>query len=153
MDEQSICEALDAGKLSAYVCDFPSNRLLAHPKVIALPHLGASTLEAEEHCAMMVADQIRDYLENGNIRHAVNFPDIAMPRIDGCRIAIANENIPHMVSQVSTCLADAELNIIDLLNKSQGDIAYTMIDVACTVSEQILEQIQSIDGVLSARLL
>lgn len=153
MDDQAICEALDAGKLSAYVCDFPNSRLLAHPKVIALPHLGASTLEAEENCAMMVVDQVKDYLENGNIRHAVNFPDIAMPRIEGCRIAVANENKPHMVSQISTYLADADLNIIDLINKSQSDIAYTMIDVASTVSEQTLEQIQSVGGVLSARLL
>ncbi|MGR9108215.1 MAG: 3-phosphoglycerate dehydrogenase family protein [Gammaproteobacteria bacterium] len=152
MDDEAICNALDRGKLSAYVCDFPNGRLLAHPKVIALPHLGASTEEAENNCAMMVVDQLKDFLENGNIRNAVNFPDISLPRIEGCRIVIANENIPHMVSQISTYLADAELNILDLINKSQGEVAFTIIDVESEVPEKTVEQIQSISGVLSARL-
>jgi D-3-phosphoglycerate dehydrogenase / 2-oxoglutarate reductase len=153
MDEEAICTALDRGKLSAYVCDFPNRRLLAHPKVIALPHLGASTYEAEDNCAIMVVDQIKDFLENGNIRNAVNFPDIFLPRIEGYRIVVSNENIPHMVSQISTYLADAELNIIDLINKSQGEVAFTMIDVGSEVPGKTLQQIQSIDGVLSARLI
>lgn len=153
MDDAAILNGLDHGKLSAYVCDFPSRRLLNHSKVIALPHLGASTLEAEDNCATMVVDQIKDFLENGNIRNAVNFPDISLPRIEGYRIVISNENIPHMVSQISTYLADAELNIIDLINKSQGDVAFTMVDVGSEVPEKTLQQIQSIDGVLSARLI
>ena len=153
MDEAAICEALDRGKLSAYVCDFPNRRLLAHPKVIALPHLGASTREAENNCAIMVVDQIKDFLENGNIRNAVNFPDIALPRIEGYRLVVSNENIPHMVSRISTYLADADLNIIELINKSQGDKAFTMIDVGSQVPEGTLRQIQSINGVLSARLI
>ncbi len=153
MDDEAICDALDRGKLSAYVCDFPNRRLLDHPKVIALPHLGASTQEAEDNCAVMVVEQIKDFLENGNIRNAVNFPDIALPRIEGYRIVVSNENIPHMVSQISTFLADADLNILDLINKSQGEVAFTMIDVESEVPEQTLRQIQSIDGVLSARLI
>jgi D-3-phosphoglycerate dehydrogenase / 2-oxoglutarate reductase len=153
MDDEAVCEALDRGKLSGYVCDFPNRRLLDHPKVIALPHLGASTQEAEDNCAVMVVNQIKDFLENGNIRNAVNFPDIALPRIDGYRIVVSNENIPHMVSQISTFLADAELNILDLINKSQGEVAFTMIDVGSAVPENTLRQIQSIEGVLSARLI
>lgn len=153
MDDEAICNALDQGKLSAYVSDFPSRRLLNHPKVIALPHLGASTFEAEDNCATMVVDQIKDFLENGNIRNAVNFPDISLARIEGYRIVISNENIPHMVSQISTFLADAELNIIDLINKSQANVAFTMIDVDSEVPEKTLRQIQSIHGVLSARLI
>lgn len=153
MDDIAVCEALDHGKLSAYVCDFPNPRLLAHPKVIALPHLGASTREAEENCALMVVDQIQDFLENGNIHNSVNFPDIALPRIEGYRIVVSNENIPHMVSQISTYLADAGLNIIDLINKSRGDVAFTVIDVGSEVPAETLRQIQSINGVLSARLI
>ncbi len=153
MDDEAICNALDRAKLSAYVSDFPSRRLLNHPKVIALPHLGASTFEAEDNCATMVVDQIMDFLENGNIRNAVNFPDISLPWIEGYRIVISNQNIPHMVSQISTFLADAELNIIDLINKSQADIAFTMIDVDSEVPGKTLQQIQSIHGVLSARLI
>ncbi|MGH8553048.1 MAG: NAD(P)-dependent oxidoreductase, partial [Methylococcales bacterium] len=153
MDDEAILNALDRGKLAAYVCDFPNRRLLSHAKVIALPHLGASTVEAEDNCAIMVVDQIKDFLENGNIRNAVNFPDIALPRIEGYRIVVSNENIPHMVSRISTYLADDELNIIDLINKSQGDVAFTMIDVDSEVPQKTLNQIQSIEGVLSARLI
>lgn len=153
VDDEALLTALDHGKLSAYVCDFPNQKLLNHPKVIALPHLGASTNEAEDNCAIMVVDQIKDFLENGNIRNAVNFPDIALPRIEGFRIVVANENIPHMVSQISTFLADAELNIIDLINKSQGEVAFTMVDVSSRVPPETLAKIQAIAGVLSARLI
>jgi D-3-phosphoglycerate dehydrogenase len=144
--------ALEAGKLSAYVCDFPTPRIKDHAGVIALPHLGASTNEAEENCAMMVADTLRDYLENGNIRHSVNFPEAALPRVPTAeRIAIANSNVPNMVGQISTSLAEAGLNIADLLNKSKGEVAYTLIDVDGRVPGVLIDRIAAIPGVLSVR--
>ncbi|CAK0764270.1 3-phosphoglycerate dehydrogenase [Gammaproteobacteria bacterium] len=120
IDDEAACRALDEGKLHAYVCDFPSNRLKDHPRVITLPHLGASTVEAEENCAVMVADQTRDYLEDGTIQNAVNFPEIQLPRGEGYRVAIVNANVPNMVGQISKDLAQVNLNIQDLLNKSRG---------------------------------
>jgi D-3-phosphoglycerate dehydrogenase len=153
VDESAVVAALDSGKLGAYVCDFPGAAIKDHPKVVAWPHLGASTGEAEENCAVMVADTLRDFLENGNVRHSVNFPDASLPRIAGThRLVIANSNVPNMVGQISTCLAAAGLNIADLLNKSRGEIAYTMIDTDGPVPAEVLAQIRSIDGVLSARL-
>jgi D-3-phosphoglycerate dehydrogenase / 2-oxoglutarate reductase len=152
VDEQAVLAALDGGQLSAYVCDFPSQASKNHPRVVALPHLGASTGEAEENCAVMVADTLRDYLENGNIRNAVNFPEAVMPRVGGNRICVANDNVPNMVGQISTCLAAAKLNIADLLNKSRGDLAYTIIDVDAPVEPGVLAQLRAIPGVLAARL-
>lgn len=153
VDEAAVLAALDAGRLSAYVCDFPSNALRAHPRVVALPHLGASTVEAEENCAVMVADQLRELLENGNIRNSVNYPEAVLPRVPGAtRLAIANSNVPNMVGQISTCLAAAGLNIADLLNKSRGEYAYTLIDADGAIDEALLAKIRGIAGVLSARL-
>jgi D-3-phosphoglycerate dehydrogenase len=151
VDDVAAMKALDSGKLHAYVSDFPSRKLIQHPKVIALPHLGASTTEAEENCAVMVAENIKDYLENGIIRCSVNFPDAVMPRVDAYRITIANANVPNMVGQISTCLAGAGLNIVDLLNKSRGDVAYTVVDLDKPVPEDTMEAIRGIDGVLSVR--
>jgi D-3-phosphoglycerate dehydrogenase len=152
VDEEAVIAALDSGKLSTYVCDFPSPRSRNHPHVVALPHLGASTSEAEENCAMMVADTLRDFLENGNIRHSVNFPEAALPRVPGTsRIAIANSNVPNMVGQISTRLAEAGLNISDLLNKSKGEVAYTLIDIDGRVPAGLVERIAGIEGVLSVR--
>jgi len=153
VDEEAVIEALDAGRLAAYVCDFPNNYNRLHPKVTALPHLGASTGEAEDNCAIMVAENMREYLENGNIRHSVNFPEAVMPRGEGGRLAIANLNVPNMVGQISTRLAEAGLNIIDLLNKSRGPVAYTLVDVEGRVPENIVESIAGIEGVLKLRLL
>jgi D-3-phosphoglycerate dehydrogenase len=154
VDEDAVLAALDAGKLGSYVCDFPTQRNKDHPKVIALPHLGASTVEAEENCAIIVADTLRDFLENGNIRNSVNFPEAILPRtVNGTRIAIANENVPNMVGQISTALAAANLNIADLLNKSRGELAYTLIDVDGTVPDSVLEHLNSIAGVLSTRVI
>jgi D-3-phosphoglycerate dehydrogenase len=118
VDDAAALAALDSGKLHAFVTDFPTPELIAHPKVVALPHLGASTGEAEENCAIMVAENIKDYLENGNIRYSVNYPHARMPRLDAWRITVANRNVPNMVGQISTRIADAGLNIEDLLNKS-----------------------------------
>jgi D-3-phosphoglycerate dehydrogenase / 2-oxoglutarate reductase len=153
VDNDAVCNALNSGTLHAYVCDFPNNRIKDHPKVIALPHLGASTEEAEDNCAAMVAEQVKDFIENGNIKHAVNFPDVSLPRTEGCRVCIANDNVPHMVSQISTSLADAEINILDLLNKSKSDVAYTLIDVEAEPAAAIMEQIRNIEGVLKARVI
>ncbi len=150
-NNKAVLAALDSGKLHAYVCDFPTPELIAHPKVIALPHLGASTTEAEENCAIMVAENIKDYLENGNIRYSVNFPECRLPRMDAHRITIANANVPNMVGQISTCLAESGLNIEDLLNKSVGELAYTIIDVNEPVSQATEAQIRAIDGVLTLR--
>jgi len=153
VDDQAVVAALDAGRLHSYICDFPNNALKDHPKVVTLPHLGASTGEAEENCAVMVAEQVRDFLENGNIRNSVNYPESVMPRAPNTtRIVIANSNVPNMVGQISTCLASAKINIADLLNKSRGEYAYTLIDTDGTVSEGILQQIRGIHGVLSARI-
>jgi D-3-phosphoglycerate dehydrogenase / 2-oxoglutarate reductase len=153
VDEAAVLAALESGRLARYVTDFPSAALKGHPKVIALPHLGASTREAEENCAIMVAENLRDFLENGNIRHAVNFPDAMLPRIEGTRVAIANANVPNMVGQISTALASAGLNISDLLNKSRGDLAYTLADVDGRIPEEALAQIGGIEGVLSMRVI
>ncbi len=151
VDNAAVVEALDANKLHAYICDFPANVLNRHPKVVALPHLGASTSEAEENCAVMVAEQVADYLENGNIQNAVNFPNVSMPRESDNRIAIANANVPNMVSQISTALASAGINIHNMVNKSKGDMAYTLVEVDSAVPSSVIQQLSAISGVLAVR--
>ncbi len=151
VDDDAAIAALDSGRLHAYVTDFPTPALIAHPQVTALPHLGASTGEAEENCAIMVAENVKDYLENGNIRFSVNFPQARLSRLDAWRITVANANVPNMVGQISTCLADAGLNIEDLLNKSVGDFAYTIVDVNGEPSDALLKELRSIEGVLTLR--
>ncbi len=153
VNDEDVVAALDAGKLYAYICDFPSNLLKDHPRVITLPHLGASTAEAEENCAIMIADQLKDFLENGNIKNSVNFPAVKMPRVGGYRMAIANSNVPNMVGQISSILAESGHNILDLLNKSRNDLAYTLLDVDTEITEEVVNQIKAIDGVLSVRTL
>jgi D-3-phosphoglycerate dehydrogenase len=153
VDETAVIAALDSGRLHAYVCDFPSNRIKDHPRIVALPHLGASTEEAEENCAVMAAETLRDFLENGNVRNSVNFPETVLPRTNGgSRIAIANDNVPNMVGQISTCLANVGMNIADLLNKSRGELAYTLIDTDGTLPAEVVVRIRGIEGVLSARV-
>src|SRR5499427_5672322 len=154
VDEAAVLAALDAGRLHAYVCDFPRRSLKDHPRVITLPHLGASTSEAEENCAIMVAEQVRDYLENGNIRNSVNYPDTVLPRVPNTtRLGVANRNVPNMVGQISTALAAHRINIADLLNKSRGEYAYTLIDADGALGDELLAEIRAINGVLSARIL
>ena len=153
VDNNAVLEALHAKRLRYYVCDFPARSLLREPHVVALPHLGASTREAEENCALMVVDQVRDFLEHGNIRNAVNFPDVAMERESPFRIGIANANVPNMVGQISTAMAQAGLNIHNMLNKSKGEMAYTLVDVDSAVPETVIARIAKIDGVLSVRYL
>jgi D-3-phosphoglycerate dehydrogenase / 2-oxoglutarate reductase len=152
VDVSAVVAALEAGKLRGYVCDFPSPELNKHENVVTLPHLGASTNEAEENCAFMAAEELKAYLEDGTIKNSVNFPNAELPRTEGTfRIAIANSNVPNMVGQISTLLAAEGLNISDLLNKSRGDLAYTLVDVNGEVSADALAKIRAIEGVLAAR--
>jgi len=151
--DEAVVKALDSGNLHAYVCDFPSNLLKGHAQCITLPHLGASTAEAEDNCAIMIADQLQDFLENGNIRHSVNFPDIHLPRTKGYRLSIINQNVPNMLGQVSTLLANNMINILDMLNKSRDDVAITLIDVDKQLSAEVVAQLTDIDGILSIRCL
>lgn len=151
VDDEAAIEALNSGKLQAYVTDFPTRALIEHPGAITLPHLGASTAEAEQNCAVMVADNLRDYLEHGNIRHSVNFPECRLARTEGHRVTIANANVPNMVGQISTRLADAGLNIEDLLNKSIGELAYTIVDVNGPITAELEASLRGIDGVLRVR--
>ncbi|WP_455197093.1 phosphoglycerate dehydrogenase [Kaarinaea lacus] len=151
VEDEAVAAAIKEGKVYAYVCDFPSNLLKTHERVITLPHLGASTVEAEDNCAVMVADQVRNYLEYGNIVNSVNFPEVVMPHTEGCRIGIVNSNVPNMVGQISTTMAKAGLNIVDMLNKSRGELAYTLTDVDQPVPEAVLKEISQISGVLAVR--
>jgi D-3-phosphoglycerate dehydrogenase len=155
VDDAAVLAALEGGKLRNYVCDFPTAALIGRKGVILLPHLGASTEEAEDNCAVMVADQIRDFLENGNVRNAVNFPEVVSTRADESvsRLCVANANVPNMVSQISSALGEANLNIVDLLNKSRGEYAYTLVDLSNQVPAETLEKIRAINGVLSARVI
>jgi D-3-phosphoglycerate dehydrogenase len=153
VDNGAVLAALAAKKLKSYVCDFPAQALVNKPGVIALPHLGASTREAEDNCAIMVVDQLRDYLEHGNIQNAVNFPDVVMARESQFRVGIANSNVPNMLGQISTAMADAGLNIHNMLNKSKGDMAYTLVDVDSAVSAQVVAKIAATKGVLAVRYL
>ena len=153
VDSAAVVAALAAHKLKYYVTDFPDSRLAGAPGVIALPHLGASTREAEDNCAVMVVDQVREYLEHGNVANAVNFPDMTMPRESPYRVAIANANVPNMVAQISATIARAGLNIHNMLNKSKGDIAYTLVDVDSAATPDLVAQLGKIAGVLAVRYL
>jgi D-3-phosphoglycerate dehydrogenase len=153
VDETAVLEALDAGRLYAYVTDFPNTVLAHHPRVIALPHLGASTAEAEENCAVMVADQLRDYLEHGNVRNSVNFPNVNLPRASEHRIAVVNENRPDMVGQISHAFGKSDVNIIHMINESRGEVAYTLIDVDRDIDAGLAQEISGIGGVLKVRVL
>ena len=151
VDDAAVVAALRARRLKYYLCDFPGPALLHEPGVVALPHLGASTAEAEENCAVMVVDQVREYLENGGIANAVNFPNVEMPRESPYRLAIANANVPNMLGQISTAMAHAGLNIHNMVNKSRGEMAYTLVDVDSPIQPAAIEAIAAIDGVLSVR--
>ncbi|MEK7303439.1 MAG: phosphoglycerate dehydrogenase [Pseudomonadota bacterium] len=152
VDDAAVSAAIKAGKVYGYVCDFPSNILKNHERVITLPHLGASTAEAEDNCAIMVAEQVRDFLENGNIRNAVNFPDVAVPRESAHRLIVANANVPNMLGQISETLGDAKLNIHDMVNRSRGELAYTIVDLDAAVPDAVRQKIAAIPGVLMTRI-
>ncbi|MFI4926537.1 MAG: phosphoglycerate dehydrogenase, partial [Burkholderiales bacterium] len=151
VDDAAVAAALDAGRLGCYVCDFPNANIARQPRVIALPHLGASTREAEDNCAVMVAEQLRDFLEHGNVRNAVNFPDTTMGRGTAWRVAIANANVPNMLGQISTAMAHAGLNIHNMVNKSKGEMAYTLVDLDTAAEPHVIDRIARIPGVLSIR--
>ena len=151
VDEQAVIDGLNSKKLRAYVCDFPTERMKSHPNVIALPHLGASTQEAEDNCAVMVVDQLREYLDNGNIFNSVNFPAVYMPREAPHRVAVVSANIPNMVGQISTAMADEGINIHNMVNKSRADIAYTMLDLDSPAPLAALSKIKAIAGVMNVR--
>ena len=151
VDDEAVCAALDQGQLHAYVTDFPNNRTKQCEGVIGLPHLGASTREAEDNCAIMVADQVMDFLENGNIVNSVNFPQVQMERGSEFRLIIANANVPNMVGQISTTMAEAKLNIHDMINQSRGEIAYTVVDVDSPIPDMVIHAVCGIEGVMMAR--
>jgi D-3-phosphoglycerate dehydrogenase len=152
VDEDAVVAALEGGRLRGYVCDFPTPALNRRDRVVTLPHLGASTGEAEENCAVMAVDQLRAYLEDGIVHNSVNFPEADLPRSGSTeRLAIVNPNVHGMVGQISTLVAQAGLNIADLLNKSRGEIAYTLVDVDGRIPPELVAQVQAIDGVLAVR--
>ena len=151
VDESAVVDALRSGRLKAYLSDFPSPTFAGVAAAIALPHLGASTAEAEENCAVMVVEQLREFLESGGITNAVNFPNVEMARESDHRIGIANANVPNMLGQISTAMANAGLNIHNMVNKSRGEMAYTLVDVDSPVTQAAIDAIAAIDGVLSVR--
>jgi len=152
VDDAAVSDAIKLGKVYGYVCDFPSNLLKNHERVITLPHLGASTAEAEDNCAVMVAEQVKDFLTNGNIRYSVNFPDVAPARETAYRLVVANSNVPNMLGLISETLGQAKLNIHDMVNRSRGDYAYTVVDLDSPISEDVRLKVAGIGGVLMARI-
>ena len=146
-------EALAAGTVGSYVTDFPEDDLLDEKNVIPIPHLGASTPEAEDNCAVMAARQMKDFLQFGNVKNSVNFPNCEMPDMGRTRIVVANANVPNMVGQITTVLAADKINIIDMMNKSAGELAYNIIDVTGNVTEAMIDKLRKIDGVIMARLI
>jgi D-3-phosphoglycerate dehydrogenase / 2-oxoglutarate reductase len=153
VEEDAIIEALNLGVISLYITDFPSEKLLAHKNVIPIPHLGASTIEAENNCSIMVANQMKEYLINGNIVNSVNYPTCSMERTGDFRIVLSNENIPNMVGQISSVLAEEGLNIVEMINKSTNNLAYTIVDLKGNVTTNLESKIQNIEGVLSVRII
>jgi len=152
VDEDALLDALNSGRLSRYVTDFPTPGLLGNKSAILMPHIGASTEEAEENCAIMAVDQLRDFLESGNIRNSVNFPNLTLEKTSGFRIAVINENVPRMLGQILSILADKDINVIDMLNKSRNNIAYNLIDIENELNEETLEEIRSIGHVIKVWL-
>lgn len=153
VNSSAIIEALDSGRLRGYISDFPMPELLGRNNVVQMPHLGASTAEAEENCAIMIADQLIDFLENGNIKNSVNFPNTFLERSGVCRLAIINKNVPKMLGQILSVLADRDQNVADMINKSRGEIAYNLIDIEREPQEDLIAELEAIDGVISARVI
>jgi D-3-phosphoglycerate dehydrogenase len=151
VNNEDVLAALESGKLSQYISDFPTPGMIGKPGVVATPHLGGSTAEAEENCAVMVAEQIIDFLEHGNIRNSVNFPAVSLERTQGHRIAMVNKNVPRILGSVLSILADKNINVIDMLNKSRDDVAYNLIDVETRPSADLIDAIRAIEGVVNVR--
>ncbi len=153
VDEAALIDALESGNLRKYIADFPSPKLIARNDVILMPHIGASTEEAEDNCAIMAADQLRDFLENGNIKNSVNFPTLILERVAGCRLSVTNANVPKILGSVLSILADEDVNVIDMLNKSRDGVAYNLIDVGTHVSDDVLEKMLALEGVINVRMI
>jgi D-3-phosphoglycerate dehydrogenase len=153
VDEEALLGALDGGKLRRYIADFPSPALIGRDDVILMPHIGASTDEAEDNCAVMAAEQLRDFLENGNIRNSVNFPTLQLERVTGCRLSVTNANVPRILGSVLAILADENINVIDMLNKSRDEVAYNLIDISSHPDESILNRMRVLEGVINVRMI
>jgi D-3-phosphoglycerate dehydrogenase len=153
VNQDALLQALDAGQLRLYIADFPSPPLIGRDDVILMPHIGASTDEAEDNCAIMAAEQLRDFLENGNIRNAVNFPTLQLDRVSGCRLSVTNENVPKILGSVLAILADEDINVIDMLNKSRDEVAYNLIDISRQPAHDVLDRMRAIHGVINVRLI
>jgi len=153
VDEDALVDALNGDKLRKYIGDFPSPALIGRDDVILMPHIGASTDEAEDNCAIMAADQLRDFIENGNIRNSVNFPGLALERVTGCRLSVTNENVPKILGSLLSTLADENINVIDMLNKSRDGIAYNLIDIDTHPDDSVLDTMRGIEGVVNVRLI
>lgn len=154
VDAQAVLRSLDAGRLGKYVCDFPELALLGHPRVIAMPHIGASTEESEENCAVMAANQLVNYLENGNIVNSVNFPKVVMERRPGtARITFSNNNVPGVLGQVLSVLAESKVNVVDMMNKSRGELAFNIIDVEHPPSDDVVAAISALEHVIRVRVI
>lgn len=153
VDNAAVIQALQDGRLGKYITDFPTPELIAEPNAILMPHIGASTTEAEENCAVMAALQLRDFLENGNIKNSVNFPAVSLEGNEGCRVAISNKNVPKMLGAILALIAEHNINVVDMLNKSRGEVAYTLIDLEQRPGDQLLDDLRSIDGVVGVRLI
>jgi D-3-phosphoglycerate dehydrogenase len=153
VDTSAVIASLDEGNLRAYIADFPTPDLIGRKDVILMPHIGASTDEAEDNCAIMAADQLKDFLENGNIKNSVNFPTIFMERAEESRLAISNKNVPRILGHILSILADADINVIDMINKSRDDIAYNLIDIASAPDDSVIEKIRKVDGVINIRVI
>jgi D-3-phosphoglycerate dehydrogenase len=148
---EDMVKALDSGVIASYICDFPTPEFLGNPKIIAMPHIGASTAEAEENCAVMAANQLMDYIENGNIHNSVNFPPTRLARNSGSRLTFANQNVPKVLGSVLSILADFDLNVVDMVNKSRNEVAYNIIDVEGDISAEMLQKVEQVEGVIRVR--
>ena len=153
VDEAAVLRALDDGNLRKYIADFPAPALIGRDDVILMPHIGASTDEAEDNCAIMAADQLRDFLESGNIRNSVNFPTLQLERVSGCRLSLTNENVPRILGSVLSILADEDINVIDMLNRSRDEVAYNLIDISTHISDEVLQKMRALEGVINVRLI
>lgn len=153
VDAEAVVAALDSGRLRRHVTDFPNSAMAKRADVIPMPHIGASTAEAEENCAMMAADQLMDFLENGNIRNSVNFPATTMARMGSARITFSNMNVPKVLGNVLSLLADSNINVVDMINRSRDDLAYNIIDVEAEVTDELRQAIADVDGVISLRVI
>ena len=153
VDDEAMLAALDTGKVAAYLTDFPNNRIVQAPHVIAMPHLGASTPESEQNCAAMAVEELRDYLENGNIRNSVNLPAVSMERSGVMRMCVIHKNIPAMLASITTLLSKDGVNVENLSNKSKGDYAYTMVDLGTRVDESVIEDVRKLANVIRVRVI